>query len=400
MVQGGSLTKPNMLLQPNDIVGLRRNKMRKTTSSPDIIEEETTKSATATAATAEATTTAATAEGTTTAATAEGTTTSATVVSAAAATSVEAAATAGPIEEPMTATEGPMTEATSTLNNKEQNKTEVIVTTTEVVAMEAEEEIEEVEIKKEQEEEVKDAEVEQKKPEEMETRSFLSAQQKKADMIRSGGLRNAITSPVDGSSQTGRQARNRGTTTTAAPTPTTITTTTITNRSTTTENAEDPAIVQETTSSPSETVTENDRHSSETTVAEKESETLATTATARKMRKKPPTNATDDTSSHLETTLTSLRGRLERLQLLANSAGHRRPASTAIGDPGPASESDSMAAFEFVKERTEPDRILIVYPNATVWPPLAPGGQQASKTAAAAKEEEIEASASEIKFPR
>jgi hypothetical protein len=396
VVQGGSLTKPNMLLQPENLVGLRRNKMRKTTTSPDIIAEEITKSATATAATAEATTTAATAEAITTAAT---------VVSAAAAiaeeavaTVVEATATAGPIEEPMTATEGPTTEVSTTLNNKEQDKAEAIVPTTEVVAMEAEEEIEEVEIKKEQEEEeeVKEAEVEQKKPEEMETRSFLSAQQKKADMIRFGGLRNAITSPVDGSSQTGRQARNRATTTTAAPTSTTTTATTITNRSTTTtENVEDPVTVQETTSSPSETVTEDDRHSSETTtVAEKEPETSATTATVRKMRKKPPTNATDDTSSHLETTLTSLRGRLERLQLLANSAGHRRPAAAANGL---ASETDTMAAFEFVKERTEPDRILIVYPNATVWPPLAAGGQQASK---AAKEEEIEASASEIKFPR
>ncbi len=168
----------------------------------------------------------------------------------------------------------------------------------------------------------------------------------------------------------------------------------------TAENAENPVIVQETTSSPSETVTENDRHGSETTVAEKEPEISVTTATVRKMRKKPPTNATDETSSHLETTLSSLRGRLERLQVLANSAGHRRPAAAAIGDPGPATEADAMAAFEFVKERTEPDRILIVYPNATVWPPLAAGGQQASKTAVAAKEEEIEASASEIKFPR
>jgi hypothetical protein len=121
----------------------------------------------------------------------------------------------------------------------------------------------------------------------------------------------------------------------------------------------------------------------------------------------------EDSPAQLQSSLSTLKGRLERLQLLANSAGgHRRQPVGLSPKPLPvvqdvSAETElvkSMRDFEFVKERTEPDRVLIVYPNATVGPPV--GQQNAAAAAdkteerAQLKEEVIETSASEIDFPR
>ena len=47
--------------------------------------------------------------------------------------------------------------------------------------------------------------------------------------------------------------------------------------------------------------------------------------------RKPKAESGDDSSSQLESTLTSLKGRLQRLQQLASTAGQRRPlAASAV----------------------------------------------------------------------
>ena len=209
-------------------------------------------------------------------------------------------------------------------------------------------------------------------------------------MMTAGGLRNAISRGLDSSSQAAaRQAPPPAATAVRQAQPTTATA----------DRQAQPTAEDNNTNS-DDVIDSQERDSTTTVIKKKKTMVL----------RKPKAESGDDSSSQLESTLTSLKGRLQRLQQLASTAGQRRPlaasAVTVAAVVGETEEEliDPMKDFEFVRERTEADRVFIVYPNATVWPPVEPPNPEAVPAAASGqsaqlmlpKDEVIETSASEI----